>query len=417
MVKALQLQRFPLDYSTLDSFWMYREYPEEDLELIDEFLNNQPQNFKLFSEFIVNLEHLTERFGVRCNPQIDEQFSMKKSFEDEVNAQWAKREILEKEAVEKEKITNSKKITKKPVGKRPVKKKVEEEEQAPKLNSIQFKFTRVDKVTLKLVWWSTNDKTMIRTIKFWDCNLTYGEIEEMQKLLEIPKNVIDKIFIFYNEISNPQIYVDFFKPELKLQMLTLFKCGLHDQQVIEMLELLKEHNDLVMIDLFWNNLTGATIEKQTEVLTVYRRLEYIGLGKNKINSTNRIGKLLAKIGRYELNDEEYEQYLHDDKLKDNAIEKNKKLHALKKEEEPVPYIDPVSYEDGVSKKPMMFYCYNLKLINLNENNLETNIFNHIDTLKERIPRNHSQHISLAGNFPNSQDLEMKKIKYEKNVLF
>ena len=84
---------------------------------------------------------------------------------------------------------------------------------------------------------------MIRTVKFWDCNLTYSEIEEIQKLMEIPKNVIDKIFLFYNEVSNPQIYVNFFKPEFKIQMLTLYKCGLYDQQAIEMLDLLKEHND------------------------------------------------------------------------------------------------------------------------------------------------------------------------------
>lgn len=413
MVKALQFGRFPLEYKEWERVWMYKEYPEEDLELIDEFLFNQPQNFKLFSEFMINLEHMSEKFGVQYNPQIDEQFSMKKALEDEVHTQWTKREILEKEALEKE-ATKSKKITKKPVNKRAAKKKNEEEEQAPlKVNSIQFKFTRVDKVTQKLIWWSTNDKSMVRAIKFWNCDLNYGEQEEMTKLMEIPKNVMDKIFIFYNEISNPQIYVDFFKPELKLQMLTLFKCGLYDQQALEMFELLKEHNDLVLIDLFWNNLTDAVVDKQTETLDVYRRLEYIGLGKNKLKGINSISQLFGKIGKFDQNAEELEKYEEDDIRRDAAQEKNKKLHALKKEEEPVPFLDPVSRDEGANKISM-YYCSNLKLINLNENNFDTSIFNYIGPL---LKRTSNLIISLAGNLSPIADLELKKVKYEKKVLF
>ena len=77
---------------------------------------------------------------------------------------------------------------------------------------------------------------MIRLLKFWDCGLTPEEIASITTLLQIPRNSIDKIFIFYNEIQSPKIYIDFLKPDLKLQMLTLYKCGLGDLEAIEMFE-------------------------------------------------------------------------------------------------------------------------------------------------------------------------------------
>lgn len=219
MVKGLAFNRLPLQHSVQDRLWIHKTYPEEDLELIDEFLNHPPQSFKLFGEFMINITNMAEKFGICYNPQLDVQFGLKKTLEDEIFTQWTKRETLEREALEAH--TKKKKVVKKPPPKRGRNKKPEVEEEAPpKLNSVQFKYTKVDLMTLKLVFWATNDKSMIRLLKFWDCHLSETEIGEMVKLLEIPRGVIDKIFIFYNELQNPKIYVDLLKPELKLQMLT-----------------------------------------------------------------------------------------------------------------------------------------------------------------------------------------------------
>jgi hypothetical protein len=326
MVKGLANSRLPLPHSAEDRLWLYKSYPQEDLELIDEFLHGPPQSFKLFGEFMINIQNMAAKFGVCYNPQLDAQFGLKKTLEDEIFTQWTKRETLEREALEAD--TKKKKIVKKPPPKRGRNKKPEIPQEPPlKLTSIQFKYTRVDIITLKLVFWATNDKSMIRLLKFWDCHLTPSEISSIIALLEIPRNVIDKLFIFYNELHLPKIYIDLVKPELKLQMLTLYKCGLGDPEAIEMFELIKGSTDLVSIDLFWNNLTDLLVDKISETLGEYRRLEYIGLGKNRLKSVGSIKGMFERIGRWDLSNQGFEEYEEMVRGRDQIVEKNKKLRA------------------------------------------------------------------------------------------
>lgn len=245
--------KFPQPHKKQDRIWIYKEYCEEENEAIDEFLEHPPQNFKLFGDFMTNMDTCSEKFGIIYHPQIDQQFRMERKLDDEMHQQWIKREAHEKAALE----DNSKKKAPARAPVRRAKKVVEVVDNTPKLNSIQFKFTKVDIMTLKFVFYSTNDPAMFRLIKFWDCRQTEQEIEEFIRQVSRDKNIIDRIFIYYNEIENPKIYVDFLQPKLKIQMLTLSNCGINDESAIEMLDLMKDCYECIYIDLYWNNLTDA----------------------------------------------------------------------------------------------------------------------------------------------------------------
>lgn len=104
------------------------------------------------------------------------------------------------------------------------------------------------------------------------------------------------------------------------------------------------------IDLFWNNLTDLVVDKISETLGCYRRLEYIGLGKNRLKSVGSVGRMFERVGRWDLSSSGLEEYEEARGVRDQIVEKNKKLRALKKPEEGVPFLDAVSQEDGAVSK-------------------------------------------------------------------
>lgn len=69
-----------------------------------------------------------------------------------------------------------------------------------------------------------------------------------------------------------------------------------------------------------------------------RSLEYLGLSKNSL-TTEDILPLLAKLGKIPFVNEQVEFHTNELKKREVTIEKNKKLKASKKPEEPVPVLD------------------------------------------------------------------------------
>ena len=74
------------------------------------------------------------------------------------------------------------------------------------------------------------------------------------------------------------------------------------------------------------------------VLEFNRSLEYLGLSKNRL-TTEDVLPLLAKLGKIPFANEQVEFHTNELKKREVTIEKNKKLKATKKPEEPVPVLD------------------------------------------------------------------------------
>jgi hypothetical protein len=72
-----------------------------------------------------------------------------------------------------------------------------------------------------------------------------------------------------------------------------------------------------------------------DAMTANRSLEYLGLSKLNLTS-EMITPIFDMIGRFPFPEDQVENQLAEIKKKDAIIEKNKKLKASKKAEEPVP---------------------------------------------------------------------------------
>lgn len=103
------------------------------------------------------------------------------------------------------------------------------------------------------------------------------------------------------------------------------------------------NRNLKVLDLSYNKFTGEAVREFGSVFEINRSLEFIGLAKNNLN-TDDVIPLLKYFGRSPFPTDKVAQHQQDLKNRDLIIEKNKKLKAAKKPEEPVPVLDNLESE-------------------------------------------------------------------------
>jgi hypothetical protein len=118
----------------------------------------------------------------------------------------------------------------------------EADETVPPITSLSYKFCKIDMGTLLIMLLASSDSTMPTSIKFWQCDLEPNSIKLIADILSLQRSHINKIFINYNywntesEFSvTPSPYLELFKPELRLKMLSLTYCNLTDDAVASFL--------------------------------------------------------------------------------------------------------------------------------------------------------------------------------------
>jgi len=117
--------------------------------------------------------------------------------------------------------------------------------------------------------------------------------------------------------------------------------GLTDNDVVKICEALKSNQCLKVLDISSNSsLTPSVVENFAEVMASNRTIEYLGLSKLGIENDN-IASILDMVGRFPFPEDQVETQLAEIKKRDAIIEKNKKLKASKKPEEPVPQVDNI----------------------------------------------------------------------------
>ena len=79
----------------------------------------------------------------------------------------------------------------------------------------------------------------------------------------------------------------------------------------------------------------SIIETLCDMMSANRSLEYIGLSKLNLNS-KALDPIFNMIGRFPFPEDQVEEHKAALKARDVIVEKNKKLKASKKPEEPVP---------------------------------------------------------------------------------
>jgi hypothetical protein len=104
---------------------------------------------------------------------------------------------------------------------------------------------------------------------------------------------------------------------------------------------LKTNGTIKVLDISSNpNLEGDYLAQIQDAMTANRSLEYLGLSKLNL-TTEMVTPLFDMIGRFPFPEDQVENQLAELKKRDVIIEKNKKLKASKKAEEPVPQLDNI----------------------------------------------------------------------------
>ena len=99
---------------------------------------------------------------------------------------------------------------------------------------------------------------------------------------------------------------------------------------------LKSNASIKVIDISSNeSLSGDAVIRMGDVLDSNRTIEYFGMAKLGLEN-HHIKPLLGLIGKFPFPVDEVESHLAELKKRDVIVEKNKKLKASKKPEEPVP---------------------------------------------------------------------------------
>ena len=127
----------------------------------------------------------------------------------------------------------------------------------------------------------------------------------------------------------------------KLQVLFLRANRLTNEDFVQMSTHLKANNTIKVLDVSSNPELGkASLDALAEIMNGNRMIEYFGLSKLNL-TTEMVVPLFGLIGRFPFPADRVEDHLKELKARDAIVEKNKKLKAQKKPEEPVPQLDNI----------------------------------------------------------------------------
>ena len=261
---------------------------------------------------------------------------------------------------------------------------IKEDEKKVNIKELIFNAIRIDQNTIKFMFLLL-DKTKIVSLKLSNNNLTLKNFNLLiNDLLYTSNNIYSFRFewndflineennnqkMIFNEmdLSQPiQSEINFmkhlkllFSPEIKenkLESISFRGCFLGNQLMNELLPLIKDNQNLLILNLYKNNLSNEILPSLSNMFLFNRKLKEINLGGNFFDDKT-ITHLKSYIGAYELSQEEYEKILKLIEEKNNIIENNKKMNKSTKNKsapKEVPFVDEIK-EEIISEENVKHY--------------------------------------------------------------
>ena len=301
--------------------------------------------------------------------------------------------IIQKKEPEKKHIINSiaKKIEKEEnkstfnVNKEDEESNEEEEEIEEKvIKEIIFNSIRIDQNTIKFLFLIL-PRTPIVSLKTSSNSLTLKNFNLLiDSLIHKPNNIYSFRFewndFLINEENNNQkmIFSEMnldqpipseinfmkhlkllFAPDIKdckLEAISFRGCFLGNQLMNELLPLLKDNQNLLVLNLYKNNLSNDCLKNLGEMFLYNRKLQEINLGGNLFNDET-IEYLKNYIGIYLLDAEGYEKILKLIEEKNQIMEANKKINKNAKPKilpKEVPFVDEIK-DEVISEQEVKHY--------------------------------------------------------------
>ena len=239
-----------------------------------------------------------------------------------------------------------------------------------KIHEIKFTNIKIDICTIYFTFLIL-PKLKITSINFTNNHLALKNFELiLNELLEKPNNIYsfnfewnERIFLdesdkkgfSFNDLNLSKendnkifsLLTDLFlEDNSKLESISLRGCFIGNQTARKIFENLKENTNLIILNLFKNNLSSRVINSLGEMFLFNRTLEEINLGGNFFDDDS-IEILKNFIGEFEMNENEIEDYNKILNEKNEAIEFNKKNKNNKKVAlKEIPFVDETKDENG-----------------------------------------------------------------------
>ena len=261
---------------------------------------------------------------------------------------------------------------------------IKEDEKKVNIKELIFNAIRIDQNTIKFMFLFL-DKTKIVSLKLSNNNLTlknfnllindliytsnniYSFRFEWNDFLINEENNNQKMIFIEMDLSQPiQSEINFmkhlkllFSPEVKenkLESISFRGCFLGNQLMNELLPLIKDNQNLLILNLYKNNLSNEILPSLSNMFLFNRKLKEINLGGNFFDDKT-ITHLKSYIGAYELSQEEYEKILKLIEERNNIIENNKKMNKSTKNKsapKEVPFVDEIK-EKIISEENVKHY--------------------------------------------------------------
>ena len=261
---------------------------------------------------------------------------------------------------------------------------IKEDEKKVNIKELIFNAIRIDQNTIKFMFLLL-DKTKIVSLKLSNNNLTlknfnllindliytsnniYSFRFEWNDFLINEENNNQKMIFIEMDLSQPiQSEINFmkhlkllFSPEIKenkLESISFRGCFLGNQLMNELLPLIKDNQNLLILNLYKNNLSNEILPSLSNMFLFNRKLKEINLGGNFFDDKT-ITHLKSYIGAYELSQEEYEKILKLIEERNNIIENNKKMNKSTKNKsapKEVPFVDEIK-EEIISEENVKHY--------------------------------------------------------------
>ena len=367
-----------------ESFWNY-DYCN-NVEINEKTLVGTKVKGKLIEElqnlYSTNLKSAIHPSLLKICQQLDE--------EEEIEKEKEKQTINQNKKEQPDKKQIQKKLIEKDESNFNVNKEdgesLEEEEEAEEkeIKEIVFNSIRIDQNTIKFLF-IILPKTPIVSMKISNNNLTLKNFNLIiDSLIHKPNNIYRFRFewndylineennnqkMIFNEMNLDQPIpseINFMKnlkllfaPEIKdfkLEAISFRGCFLGNQLMNELLPLLKTNQNLLVLNLYKNNLSNDCLVNLGEMFLYNRKLQEINLGGNLFNDET-IEYLKNYIGIYELDAAGYEKILKLIEEKNQIIEANKKVNKNAKTKnlvKEVPFVDEIK-DEVISEEEVKHY--------------------------------------------------------------
>ncbi|CAD8080635.1 unnamed protein product [Paramecium primaurelia] len=366
-------ERKPLEpmFQEIPLFYEYIDYSNEQMEQLNEYLNYfKPELSAMMKNNIFdNMEILCQTIGIARHPSFILPTQMIDLNDFDENTKFRNPEELDGD-------------------------------QVPQM--IQINSIKIDLFTLRLLDYCAG-VSGLTTIKMSNNGLTARQYQQIAGIINNPENKVKKLFIDWQQINE-----NFLQQVQQIEFLTLRSCQLTNQQ-IQTLTL--NVQNLKCLDLYDNRLSKEALNLIGKMLGQNSLMEYLGLAKNQIQSFDDLQGITQNIGRFQMSQEEYDEYKTKEKEREAIIERNKKVKK-KGTEEPVPFLEPIQQIDN---NWYLMKNSRLWLINLSMNQIDDQSRDAIEKFLLQTGENF-QLVLMGNRFDDQKALQKTKKKFGKKLV-